>query len=61
MINKNKLFLYNKLFKFKYFFSNLNIFLKKKNIINFIKIFRLLINIKNFGVFIPEILNFSHP
>ena len=51
MIKKN---IYIKLLKFKIFFNNNNI--KITNIIFFhiIKILKILINIKNFGVFIPE-------
>ena len=59
MVKKKKILLYIKLFKFKYLFSNINKFLNKNKIFNFIKIFKILINLKNFGIFIPEIFSFN--
>ena len=59
MVKKKKSLLYIKLFKFKYLFSNINKFLNKNKIFNFIKIFKILINLKNFGIFIPEIFSFN--
>jgi hypothetical protein len=59
MIKKKKILFYIKLFKFKYLFSNLTNFLNKKKIFKFIKILKILINLKNFGIFIPENFSFN--
>lgn len=45
---------YIKLFKFKIFFKNNKIQASNLLFINIIKMFKLLLNIKNFGIFIPD-------
>lgn len=54
----NKFLIYKKIFKFKsFFFTNSNIFISNKKMLNFIKIFKILTNLKHFGIFFP--LNFE--
>ena len=46
-----------KLFKFKNFFNNLTFLINQPQIFNLLKIIKILIFLKNFTIFIPEILN----
>lgn len=58
MIKKNKkMNIYLKLFKFKNFFNNINFLINQPQIVNLFKIFRILMFLKNFIIFIPQILN----
>ena len=62
MNNKNKKFLvYKKFLKFKTFFlcSNIEI-LSNKKVLNFIKIFKILTNLKHFGIFFPSNFEFNN-
>ena len=52
-----KIIIYNKLFKFKFCFLHFKTNFFNFSIFNTIKIFKILINLKNFGVFIPEIFD----
>ena len=56
MLIKNNFF-FLKLFKFKIFFNNTKLLLKNNQVFNFIKIFKLFLILKNFGIFIPEIFS----
>jgi len=60
MIKKNNFLIYVKLFKFKLFFNNLKILINQKLILNFINIFKILLNFKHFGVFIPDSFDFKN-
>ena len=60
MIKKNNFLMYTKLLKFKLFFNNIKMLLNQNLILNFINIFKILLNFKNFGVFIPEIFDFKN-
>jgi len=60
MIKKNNFLIYFKLFKFKLFFNNLKVLLNQNLILNFINIFKILLNFKNFGVFIPDSFDFKN-
>jgi len=53
MLKTNKI-IFLKLFKFKLFFNNTKNLLNNNQIFNFIKIFKLFLNLKNFGIFIPD-------
>jgi hypothetical protein len=58
MIKKNKkINIYIKLFKFKNFFNNVNYLINQPQIVNLFKVFRILMFLKNFIIFIPQILN----
>ena len=58
MIKKNKkMNIYLKLFKFKNFFNNINFLINQPQIVNLFKVFRILMFLKNFIIFIPQILN----
>ena len=52
--------MYTKLLKFKLFFNNIKMLLNQNLILNFINIFKILLNFKNFGVFITEIFDFKN-
>ena len=58
---KNKFLVYKKIFKFKKFFLNSNneLFSNKK-MLNFIKIFKILTNLKHFGIFFPSNFEFNN-
>ena len=58
---KNKFLVYKKIFKFKNFFLNSNneLFSNKK-MLNFIKIFKILTNLKHFGIFFPSNFEFNN-
>jgi len=60
MFKKKTLILYIKLFRFKLFFNNSRSLLNQFSFLNFLKIFKFLKNLKNFGVFIPEIFFFQN-
>ena len=60
MFKKKTLILYVKLFRFKLFFNNSRSLLNQFSFLNFLKIFKFLKNLKNFGVFIPEIFFFQN-
>ena len=60
MFKKKTLILYIKLFIFKIFFNNSRSLLNQFSFLNFLKIFKFLKNLKNFGVFIPEIFFFQN-
>ena len=46
MIKKNNFLIFFKLFKFKLFFNNLKVLLNQNLILNFINIFKILLNFK---------------
>ncbi len=54
MLKKKFLILYIKLFKFKLFFNSSRTIINQFSFLNFLKIFKFLKNLKDFGVFIPE-------
>lgn len=57
--NKNLIF-YVKLFKFKLFYNDLNFIFNQFNFLNFFKIFKIFLNLKSFGIFIPEIFKIKN-
>ena len=58
MIKKNKkMNIFIKFFKFKNFFNNINFLINQPQIVNLFKVFRILMFLKNFIIFINKILN----
>ena len=57
MPSLKKIILYNKLFKFKFYFYNLKILFTNFFLFTTIKLFKILINIQNYGIFIPTCFN----
>jgi hypothetical protein len=60
MIKNKNLIFYVKLFKFKLFYNDLNFIFNQFNFLNFFKIFKIFLNLKSFGIFIPEIFKIKN-